>query len=197
MLLFYLNSAFLKICGLVLNPICSTELGKDKTMIKVIEKFPSGLTIKRARSRAKDLKDCGEVATLAEGLDSIALQEMGLSWAKAMRVLRNYLNVDDNCDEWLFVKLSSDTAHLLHLWNRYHFKARPELDAQLEKDLEQRIPLEIVENNLQYNENDFWKFSLKLGRSFNGSDGMLMPKVYFKNVPSDIKIFNNPKSNYS
>jgi len=188
--------SFLKICGLVLNPICSTELGKDKTMIKVIEKFPSGLTIKRARSQAKDLKDCGEVKTLTEGLNSIALQEMGLSWAKAIRVLRNHLNVDDNCDEWVFVKLSIDTAHLFHLWNRNYFKARPDLDVELEKDLERRIPLEIVENHLEYNENDFGRFCLKLGRSHNGSDGMLMPKIYFKNVRSDTKIFNNPKSQY-
>lgn len=180
-----------------MNPICSTELSKDKTMIKVIEKFPSGLTIKRARSRARALKESGDLPTLTEALDSIAFQEMELSWAKAMKVLHNHLKVDDNCDEWVFVKLSSDTAHLLHLWNRYHFKARPDLDVELEKDLERRIPLEIVENHLQYNENDFWKFSLKLGKSFNGSDGMLMPKVYFKNVPSDIKIFNNPKPHYS
>lgn len=166
-------------------------------MNQYIKKFPSGLTIERAKSRAKLVKQNGEVETLTEALDLIAFQEMGLRWSQAIKIINNHFEIDDHCDEWVFIKLSSETAMLLHLWTRHHYKARPDLDSELEKKLEDIIPLAIANNHLQYNEKLFGKFCLKLGKFFNGSDGMLMPKVYFKDLPSDIKILSNPKAKYS
>ena len=51
--------------------------------------FPSGLTVSRAKKRAKTLVKNGEVSKLALALDKIAIQEVGMSWKDA--IARIYL----------------------------------------------------------------------------------------------------------
>lgn len=51
--------------------------------------FPrSGLSIVRAKKRAKELVKSGEYSTLSEAQNSIAQGEMSLPWAKAMEAIK-------------------------------------------------------------------------------------------------------------
>lgn len=55
--------------------------------------FPSGLTVKRARSRAKEAKASGKYKSNTDALNAIAIEETGLPWAKAIDQLYvDYLN---------------------------------------------------------------------------------------------------------
>lgn len=154
-------------------------------------KFPSGLTVRRAKDRAKYLlKEC-EVKSLNEAQNRISMAEMGVPWAKAMKIISNHIKAA-SCAEWVFIPLSQDLSMQLHLWNRYHYKNQPDIDKALELDIEHQLPQVFSKNGFIYNFEDFGDYRLKLGRSNNGANGVLMPKVYFKSYPEKTLIQKNP-----
>jgi len=153
--------------------------------------FPSGLTINRAKDRAKKLLKDGEARSLNEAQDLISTEEMGVSWAKAMKIINNHHDIA-TCKEWVFIPLSHDLATLLHLWTRSHFNPLTELDKKLEENIENLLPDVFKKNGFEYNLEKYGMYRLKLGRSNNGSDGILMPKDYFTQTPNNIQIHDNP-----
>lgn len=50
--------------------------------------FPSGLSIKRAKKKAKELVKKGEKPSLSVALNAISMQEVGLPWSKAVSHLK-------------------------------------------------------------------------------------------------------------
>lgn len=154
-------------------------------------KFPSGLSIRRAKDRAKDLLKEGEVKSLNEAQNRISMTEMGVPWAKAMKIISNHIKAA-SCAEWVLIPLSHDLSMRLHLWTRFHYMHQPENDKALEQDIEHQLSQVFSKNGFTYNFEEYGDYRLKLGHSNNGTNGVLMPKVYFTGYPEKTLIQKNP-----